>query len=58
MPKTTIIIESVTRERLKQEGHKGQTYDELINSLIEMKRNLDLPDSRFERLQSSKSMNP
>lgn len=34
MSKTTIIIESDTRERLKQIGSKGQTYDLIINSLL------------------------
>jgi hypothetical protein len=34
MSKTTIIIESDTRERLKQVGFKGQTYDLIINSLL------------------------
>lgn len=34
MPKSTILIETSTRERLKEIGRKGQTYDELINHLL------------------------
>jgi hypothetical protein len=34
MLKTTILIENTTRKRLKQLGAKGQTYDEVINQLI------------------------
>ena len=55
MNKTTILIEKVTRERLKQKGHKGQTYDELINHLMEMKRNQNSLDRRIASLQSSES---
>ena len=33
----TIFIKTTTRERLKHLGIKGQTYDELINQLIEVK---------------------
>ncbi|MFZ0895558.1 MAG: hypothetical protein WAZ77_13760 [Candidatus Nitrosopolaris sp.] len=35
----TILIRNVTRERLKQIGKKGQTYDELINELIVLRSN-------------------
>ena len=35
----TILIRNVTRERLKQIGKKGQTYDELISELIALKGN-------------------
>jgi len=37
MSKTTIIVESDTREKLKQIGSKGQTYDLIINSLLTKK---------------------
>jgi hypothetical protein len=37
MPKTTILVERKTRKSLKQIGIKGQTYDEIINKLIETK---------------------
>jgi hypothetical protein len=35
----TILIRNITRERLKQIGKKGQTYDELINELIALRSN-------------------
>ena len=54
MEKTTVLVESSTRERLKKIGKKGQSYDDLINELIDSK-NKDSPDSRFETLQSSES---
>jgi len=31
---TTIQIQTRTREQLKSMGHKGESYDELINRLI------------------------
>jgi hypothetical protein len=34
MPKTTILVETKTRESLKRIGNKGQTYDKVINDLI------------------------
>lgn len=38
--KTTIIIESKTRDRLRTLGRKEQTYDDIINELIGIKRKL------------------
>jgi hypothetical protein len=32
---TTVRVACSTRERLKSQGRKGQTYDELINELID-----------------------
>jgi predicted CopG family antitoxin len=37
MYKTTILIQQTTRERLKKIARKDQTYDDLLNQLIEMK---------------------
>ncbi len=34
---STIFIKTSTRERLKHIGTKGQTYDELINQLVDVK---------------------
>jgi len=34
---STIQVRNETRERLKHSGHKGQTYDELINELLDSK---------------------
>ena len=35
MPFTTIRIELDTRDKLRRLGKKGDTYDEIINALIE-----------------------
>jgi hypothetical protein len=36
MHRTTILVDE-TRERLKEIGKKGQSYDQLINQLLEIK---------------------
>jgi hypothetical protein len=54
MRKSTILIESITRERLKQIGRKGQSYDQLINYLIGKKK-LNSVDRRIESHQSTES---
>jgi hypothetical protein len=59
MPKTTILIETRTREKLRQIGKKDQTYDAVINDLIETRRNSQDPlDSRLRSLQSSEPSSP
>ena len=55
MSKTTILIENATREKLKEIGRKNQTYDTLINDLIETKRNQDSHDSKPGGLVSGES---
>jgi hypothetical protein len=58
---STIAISRSTRDMLKGLGHKGQTYDELIQDLIErkrMKKEQDSLDRRLETLQSSESRSP
>lgn len=35
MPRTTISLDAETRDRLKALGRKGETYDELVNRLID-----------------------
>ena len=55
---STILIRNVTRERLKHTGYKGQTYDELINELLDLKNSQDPLDSRLRSLQSSESSSP
>ena len=42
MSKSTILIQQTTRERLKKIARKDQTYDDLLNQLIEMKRRENL----------------
>jgi predicted CopG family antitoxin len=54
--KTTIVIKTTTREKLRHIGRKNQTYDQLINELIERKGNSqDLLDDRFATLPLSES---
>lgn len=56
---STILIRNITRERLKHTGYKGQTYDELINELLELKNaNKDPLDSRLTSQQLSESPSP
>ena len=38
MHRSTILVRDETRERLKEIGKKGQSYDELINQLLENKK--------------------
>lgn len=52
MSKTTILIESTTRERLREIGRKSQTYDKLINDLIDTKKR-NLLDRKGWSLRSS-----
>jgi hypothetical protein len=35
MSETTIVISLKTREKLKEIGKKGQTYDQVIDTLLE-----------------------
>jgi hypothetical protein len=35
---SSIQISNGTRERLKRIGHKGQSYDEVINQLLDLNR--------------------
>ena len=37
---STIAISRNTRDMLKQLGHKGETYDQLIKNLIKLKGNV------------------
>jgi hypothetical protein len=54
----TILISNTTKRRLKYAGHKDQTYDELINELLDLKNSQDPLDSRLRSLQSSESSCP
>lgn len=50
--KTTILVEEETRDRLKKLGRKNQTYDQLINELIILKK-FDSLDSGLNAQASS-----
>jgi hypothetical protein len=58
---STIAISRYTRDLLKTLGKKGDTYDDLIRHLVDMKRknrNQQPLDRRIETLQSSDSVSP
>jgi hypothetical protein len=56
MTKTTILVEDSTRKQLRHIGAKGQTYDDVINCLIDAtKTKQDSLDRRIGSLQSSES---
>jgi hypothetical protein len=38
LTRTTILLESETRQLLRREGRKEQTYDDLINELVAERR--------------------
>jgi predicted CopG family antitoxin len=58
MDRSTILIRDATRQRLKRTARKDQTYDDLINELIDIKRYQDPLDRKIVSLQSSESVNP
>jgi hypothetical protein len=49
MSKTSILIETETRQLLRRIGRKEQTYDQLINELIVTNKGKVSPESRIER---------
>jgi hypothetical protein len=56
MVKRTILVETKTRDLLKELGKKDQTYDQVINELIQTKRKIEVNvDGEVESLPSSKS---
>jgi hypothetical protein len=57
---STIAIGRDTRDMLKELGHKGQTYDQLIKELIKSKRSVHKQDSFgwIESLQPNEGLEP
>ena len=54
---TTIQIRKSTREKLKRFGHKGETYDQIIERLTSYFEQLDvekLIEKRWKKLQEEK----
>ena len=43
-----ILIQGDTCERLKYAGHKGQTYDDIINYLLDLKKKSDGAEQELE----------
>ena len=56
---STIAISRSSRDMLKRLGNKGQTYDEIIQDLVELKKRKeqDSPDREVGSLQSRESRN-
>ena len=54
---TTIEIRKETQERLKHFGHKGESYDDIIERLMNYSEELDveeLIEARWKKLQKEK----
>jgi hypothetical protein len=54
---TTIQVKTETREKLKRFGHKGESYDTIIERLMDYLEELnveDLIDERWQKLQKEK----
>jgi predicted CopG family antitoxin len=54
---TTIQIEKNTREKLKHFGHKGESYNDIIERLMDYFEELDveeLIETRWKKLQKEK----
>ncbi len=55
---TTIQVKTETREKLKRFGHKGESYDNIIERLMDYLEELnieDLIDERWQKLQKEKN---
>lgn len=54
---TTIQIKKVTREKLKHFGHKGESYNDIIERLMNYFEELDVEEpieERWKKLQKEK----
>ena len=49
MEKTTVAVSKETKEILRKLGEKGQSYDDIIQSLIEEKK-IEKLDDRWNRI--------
>jgi predicted CopG family antitoxin len=57
MTQTTIQISKDTREKLKIIGRKGQTYDEIIENLIEIAKK-DIFFAELDRIADTEEFVP
>ena len=57
MSQTTIQISKDTREKLKIIGRKGQTYDEIIENLIEIAKK-DIFFAELDRIADTEEFVP
>jgi len=54
---TTIQVQNETRDKLKMFGHKGESYDNIIERLMNYSEELnieELIDKRWNKLQTEK----
>ncbi|MEF8836113.1 MAG: antitoxin VapB family protein [Candidatus Thermoplasmatota archaeon] len=49
MEKTTVAVSKETKEMLRRLGEKGESYDDIIRSLIEEKK-IEKLDDRWNRI--------
>ena len=61
MDRSSIIVKNTTRQKLKTTGRKDQTYDDVINELIDLKisrKMRPIGDAVERGLQSCESSDP
>ncbi|MCL6090326.1 MAG: hypothetical protein M1393_04725 [Candidatus Thermoplasmatota archaeon] len=57
MTQTTIQVSTETREKLKKLGRKGQTYEEVIENLIEISKKAMFFDE-LDRIADTEEFTP
>ncbi|EQB72930.1 MAG: DUF7557 family protein [Thermoplasmataceae archaeon] len=57
MTQTTIQVSTETREKLKKLGRKGQTYEEVIENLIEISKKA-MFFSELDRIADTEEFTP
>ncbi|MFW6048156.1 MAG: DUF7557 family protein [Candidatus Natronoplasma sp.] len=57
MEKTTVAVSKETKEILRKLGEKGESYDDIIQSLIEEKK-IEKLDDRWNRILEEDDFKP
>ncbi|MFW5953430.1 MAG: DUF7557 family protein [Candidatus Natronoplasma sp.] len=57
MEKTTVAVSKETKEILRRLGEKGESYDDIIQSLIEEKK-IEKLDDRWNRILEEDDFKP
>lgn len=55
---TTLQVPRRLRERLKKFGHKGQTYAEILDALMDRVEYEEFMEQQYDRLDERKSFKP